>query len=554
MKDKECLLKLQNGSDIRGVACEGIIGENVTLSNCEAIRIGKGVIKYLVKHRTESVYIKEGNKESGTLNFTILLTGDCRITTPDLIEGLISGLSSYHNKTVDGHLIKVSILHGGDASTPAAFMALIFNPAVHLSIMVTASHLPFNRNGIKFFNLDGGFEKEDIKEVLTLSCQESADIESKAIVYTNYDLLKEYKKHLKSALYKEIYSNNELIASTVIKGDTIEIKERKVLTGLHIVVDAGNGCGGFFATLLDELGATTKGSIYLEKDGHFPNHAPNPEDKEAMKAIKKAVVDSNADLGLIFDADVDRVSCVLKGGKEVNRDEIIALISAILAPSYPNSTIVTDSVTSNRLTQFLEKDLHLKHFCYVRGYKNVIDKQKELNRNGITCPLAMETSGHGALKENYYLDDGAYLAIKIIAALLKQKKEGKTLAALIKDFPPLIEEKIVRIKITSDNFKERGKQVLEEYKTRAIKKGYTVANSYEGVRLSFNDNDSEIIGEDGKPHKISGYILLRVSLHDPVLPLNIESERAGDIKKFLFVVNKLLEGISDIDTSGLLND
>jgi phosphomannomutase len=113
------------------------------------------------------------------------------------------------------------------------------------------------------------------------------------------------------------------------------------------------------------------------------------------------------------------MSAVLKNGKEISRNELIGMMAAILAPAYPGSTIITDSVTSDELTEFLEKDLGLKHLRYMRGYKNVIDKCRELNEAGTVSPLAMETSGHGALKDNYYLDDGAFLAVELIAALAK---------------------------------------------------------------------------------------------------------------------------------------
>ena len=105
---------------------------------------------------------------------------------------------------------------------------------------------------------------------------------------------------------------------------------------MHIVVDAGNGAGGFFAgKVLAELGADTSGSLYLEPDGSFPNHIPNPENQAAMDAIKGAVLASRADLGIIFDTDVDRMSAVLPDGQQISRNALIAMMAAILAPDYP---------------------------------------------------------------------------------------------------------------------------------------------------------------------------------------------------------------------------
>ena len=301
-------------------------------------------------------------------------------------------------------------------------------------------------------------------------------------------------------------------------------------------MDSGNGASGFFVDkILKPLGADTTGSQFLEPDGMFPNHIPNPENKQAMEAIKNAVLKNKADLGLIFDTDVDRMSAVLNDGREINRDSIIAMIAAILAPEYPGSTIITDSITSDRLTYFLEDVLGLKHLCYKRGYKNVIDKQKELNASGTVAPLAMETSGHGALKDNYFLDDGAFLAVKLIIALAQASVKGKSLSSLIEKLPPLVEDGEFRFKIKGEDFKEYGLKVLDEFKKRASDAGYTLPHSYEGVRISFNSED------------IKGWMLLRLSLHDPVMPLNIEGARKGDLAKLVEIAKKLTDGFDRLE-------
>lgn len=249
------------------------------------------------------------------------------------------------------------------------------------------------------------------------------------------------------------------------------------------MVDAGNGAGGFFAEqVLAPLGADTAGSQFLEPDGTFPNHIPNPENAAAMDAVRAATVENHADLGIIFDTDVDRMSAVLSDGSEVNRDAIIAMMAAILAPDYPGGTIVTDSVTSDRLTGFLENTLHLRHHRFKRGYKNVINEQKRLNAEGVSCPLAIETSGHGALSENYYLDDGAYMAVKLLIAAARARREGKRIDALIEKLPPAYETREYRMNLLGDDFKAYGLDVLAQFEARARAAGYAVApNSYEGV-------------------------------------------------------------------------
>ena len=495
------LLKLQNGSDVRGIALEGVADEHVNLTPDIAKQIGCAFVSWL-------------EKKSG-VNANALIIGvgrDSRVSGPDLAMGLIQGIISAGAKVVDC----------GMATTPAMFMSIVF-PATqfHGSAMITASHLPFNRNGIKFFDADGGLEHDDITEILKLAGMLNPQ-------HVNYfpepvDLLTLYADHLREAIIQGINSDSD-----------------KPLEVLKIVVDSGNGASGFFVDkILKPLGADTTGSQFLEPDGMFPNHIPNPENKQAMEAIRNAVLNNKADLGLIFDTDVDRMSAVLSDGSEVNRDAIIAMAAAILAPENPGSTIITDSVTSDRLTYFLEDVLGLKHLCYMRGYKNVINKQKELNAAGTNAPLAMETSGHGALKENYYLDDGAYLAVKLVIALAKARAEGKKLDSLIEKLPPLVEEGEYRFKIKDENFKDYGKSVLKEFKARAEKAGYKMPESYEGVRISFKEGDAQ------------GWMLLRLSLHDPVMPLNIEGARKGDVAKIKAIAKDLLAGFDKLDMSCL---
>lgn len=516
---KNELLKLQNGSDIRGIAIEGVEGENVNLTEESALKIGGAFAKWLSK--------KTGKPCE---NLKIGIGRDSRITGPFLENALAKGLVSNGAKVV----------RCGMATTPAMFMSIVFeNTKFDGSIMITASHLPFNRNGFKFFDQNGGLEHEDITEILELSDEQDAEKNRNADISSCEicDLIETYASHLKNAICKGLDSS----------------ESEKPLKNLHIVVDSGNGASGFFVDkILTPLGAETKGSQFLNPDGTFPNHIPNPENKDAMKAIQDATVKNRADLGLIFDTDVDRMSAVLENGEEVNRDAIIALVSAILAPDYPGSTIVTDSVTSDRLTYFLEEVLNLKHFCYMRGYKNVINKQKELNEKGIVCPLAMETSGHGALLENYFLDDGAYLAVKMIVALAKAKKQGKSLGSLIEKLPPLVEEGEYRFKINAENFKEYGKNVLSEFKKRAEQKGYRMPESFEGIRLSFDgENSGENAKLGGSDSDVRGWILLRLSLHDPVMPMNIEGSRKGDLEKLLKIASELLQGFDKLDTNCL---
>jgi phosphomannomutase len=500
MKIQEKMLqKLANGSDVRGVAMDGVENEAVTLSPGAANVIAAGFVNFLVKCL--------GKNES---ELHIAVGHDSRLSAHILKQAVFEALVASGCNAIDCGL----------ASTPAMFMSTIFEEIkADGAIMITASHLPYNRNGLKFFTQTGGAEPEDINTILNYAAAKEVTATDISSVHS-FDLMARYSYHLREKI-RSAFSG-----------------EQWPLQGMHIVVDAGNGAGGFFVSMvLDQLGANTTGSVFLSPDGCFPNHIPNPENPEAMAAIRRAVLENQADIGLIFDTDVDRMSAVLNNGKEINRNQLIALMAAILAPDYSGSTIVTDSVTSDELTTFLEKNLGLKHLRFKRGYKNVINKCIELNNAGVISPLAIETSGHGALSENYYLDDGAYLAVKLLTAAAQLRRKGCRLSELIKDMKEPVEAKEYRLRISgTDDFKTYGQNVLKELEQKAKMNHIEAAvPNYEGVRLVFPE----------------GWVLLRLSLHDPQMPLNVESHEAGGVKLLTGKMQELLTGFECLDVRSL---
>ena len=249
---------------------------------------------------------------------------------------------------------------------------------------------------------------------------------------------------------------------------------------------------------------------------------------------------SRADLGIIFVTDVDRAGAVLSDGSELNRNRIIAMMSAILLREYPGTTIVTDSITSTGLADFIARHGGVHH-RFKRGYRNVINESIRLNAAGQDSQLAIETSGHGALKENYFLDDGAYLVTKLLIELARSRKEGYTLNSLIADLAEPAESRELRLNIIPQDFKTYGQQVLDGLLAHAGKQaGWTVApNNYEGVRVDLD-----------KAHG-DGWFLLRMSLHDPMLPLNIESDSAGGVLTIARELAPFLLAQEGLDTAPL---
>ncbi len=466
------LLKFKSGSDIRGTAAEGVEGQPIELTDERVSRMAKGFYLWLKKRN-----------EGKTL--TISLGHDSRISAPRLSACVKTALVE----------CGAEVIFTGLSSTPAMFMTTQLL-GCDGAIQLTASHHPFNKNGLKFFSKNGGLEGSDITEILTYAFENNFPTGNGNV--TQVDFMTTYSK----------------VLVDFVRNQT---GEEHPLEGFKIVVDAGNGAGGFYVdSVLKPLGANTEGSQFLDPDGTFPNHIPNPENPTAMKFICDKVKAVNADFGIIFDTDVDRAGAVDDLGEEINRNKLIALISAILLSEKGDAYIVTDSITSDGLKEFIEMKGGVHH-RFKRGYKNVINEAIRLNNEGKYCPLAIETSGHAALKENYFLDDGAYLVTRLLVTMAKLKKTGGKLRDLIKDLKLPAESKEIRMGFKADvDFKVYGKKVLDELLQYATAQGWTLAPSnYEGIRISFP------IGEG------DGWFLLRMSLHDPIMPLNIESNVQG---------------------------
>ena len=498
--------QLQNGSDIRGVALDLNPAEPVNLDNFAVKKIAEGFLIHMME--------KTGKNES---DLTISLGRDSRLSGPEIEDVLADTLASYG----------VKVLLAGLASTPAMFMSCIF-PEFNCdgAIMITASHLPQNRNGMKFFDKKGGFEKSDIKKILQNANNHNSLKQTEAKETCRINLMARYAEHLRAL---------------IITGTG---QAEQPLKGLKITVDAGNGAGGFYAeNVLSPLGADVSSSQFLLPDGTFPNHMPNPENKEAMASICSKVKKAGSDLGIIFDTDVDRASAVDENGKEINRNGIVALAAALIAEHNPQGIVVTDSITSTQLNRFITEDLGMNHLRYKRGYRNVIGRSIELCNQGENSPLAIETSGHAAYRDNYFLDDGAYLATKIIVKTALLKKEGKGISTLISNLEEPAETKELRFPLSGENFKEVGDLIIDNLKAITkegkLKGASLELPNYEGVRIKFDDT------------QVKGWLLLRKSLHDPIMPLNMESDTKGGISVISDRIRPVLSQFHQLDIAEL---
>lgn len=224
------LAKLQNGSDIRGVAIQTEGGRSVDLTPDAAYAIGRAFARVLKAKL---------NKD----DIRVCMGRDSRLSGEMLCAALGAGLNA------EG----ASVYDAGLATTPAMFMATVTEGFMFDgTVMATASHLPYERNGFKFFTAGGGFEKADIKEILTIAETLYADGANTAFAAEKIDFMGVYAAQLVGAIRRG--TNKE-----------------RPLEGMRIIIDAGNGAGGFFERdVLLPLGANTAGSLLPSRTGISP--------------------------------------------------------------------------------------------------------------------------------------------------------------------------------------------------------------------------------------------------------------------------------------------
>ncbi|KAH9619786.1 hypothetical protein KSS87_006626 [Heliosperma pusillum] len=458
----EKIKRLQNGSDVRGVALEGEKGRPVDLTPPAVEAIAESFGEWLVE---------KVEKEQGE-DMKVSLGRDPRISGPVLSAAVFAGLSKAGCVVFDMGL----------ATTPACFMSTILP-----SFDYDASHLPYTRNGLKFFTKRGGLTSPEVEEL----CDRAA----------------------------RKYAN----------------RQAKVSLGLR----------GFFTyDVLDKLGADTFGSLHLNPDGMFPNHIPNPEDKIAMSLTRTAVLENDADIGIVFDTDVDRSGVVDNKGNPINGDKLIALMSSIVLKEHPGSTIVTDARTSIALSRFIARRGG-RHCLYRVGYRNVIDKGVRLNEDGIETHLMMETSGHGALKENYFLDDGAYMTVKIIIEMVRMRLAGESqgIGSLIDELEEPLESVELRMNVIAEPRYAKAKAVetidtFRRYVEDERIKGWELDSCGdcwigEGCLVDLNDSPTPVdaymyrVKVRDEEHGEHGWIHLRQSVHNPNIAVNMQSSIPG---------------------------
>lgn len=485
--------KFLSGTDIRG--------NEIELTDEFASKFGYAAALWMARKL---------DKTPDTL--TVAVGRDPRKSGARLSRALIKGLTAADCDVVDC----------GECGTPALTSFITDSGKADGAIMITGSHFGAGVNGFKLMLKTGSAGSDDMAEMI----EQARTLKVPVRLVTNANPMEIYRKKL-----------------TDMARERLEDDALKPLLGLHVVIDAGSGMGGFYADLLEELGADTTGSMNLEPDGTFPAHLPDIGSPDAIARLSETVVSTGADMGVMFDADCDRAAIIDQNGRLIAGNRLIALISAIILDKDPGATIVTDSVTSSGLTRFITEWGGV-HYRFRRGYRNVIEEARRLNREGIDCPLAIETSGHVAFRDNGFIDDGVYLVTRLVCEAYDRKRFGQTLSSVIDELNEPVEFREIRLRLDTDSPAEAAQEVIEIVLSHTLDnpEWRFAPDSREGVRILFNLDG----GVD------NAWFQLRMSVHDSsVMVLNAESDVHGGIDYMLAGLEALLDEKCDIDLTPL---
>lgn len=396
---------------------------------------------------------------------TLAVGGDVRISTPVLKDRLVKGLLDSGTDVTDLGMVP----------TPAFYYALAHLP-VFGGVTVTASHNPAKYNGFKLMFGNMPTNPAEINEIEQRVNKRA--FSSGAGKQAKFDVIPEYKKSLED-----------------------RFKQGK----LKVVIDAGNGTMSSLAPeVFEELGYAVV-RLYCESDGSFPNRDPNPAVYENLKALCKAVVDNNADLGIAFDGDGDRVVFVDNKGDVVKSEQsLVIFIGEYLKNG--SSSVVYDLKSSSIVK---DKILEMGGVPLIERSGHAFIKRRFLDNDSV---LAGEISGHFFFRELGY-DDGLYAALAMAEII---GKSGKTLADLTGIIPRTLITPDIRIFCP---YPERDSW-LDSVRTLGTR--YEISE-IDGVRVEFP----------------KGWLLVRKSVTEEGMTVRIEakdSDALSEIKAILLGV------------------
>ncbi|MGE5799815.1 MAG: phosphomannomutase/phosphoglucomutase [Syntrophaceae bacterium] len=399
---------------------------------------------------------------------------DCRLSSGGLSDAMKEGLLS----------TGLDVIDIGTCATPILYFSVR-----HLKtgggVMVTGSHNPPEFNGFKICvgpdTIYGG-EIQKLREII-----ESGAFRSGSGRASNVDITVAYLDYIHANV--------------------------KVRPGLRVVLDGGNGVGGYFAAPLFERFGCDLTCLYEEMDGRFPNHHPDPTVPENLRDLIARVRQTKADVGIAFDGDADRIGVVTDEGEILWGDELLLLFSRFILKERPGAAIIGEVKCSQRLYDDIAAHGG-KPIMWKAGHSLIKGKMKEEK-----AVLAGEMSGHLFFADRYFgYDDAIYAAARLLEIL---SETGQKLSDILADVPRTVTTPEIRIDCPDEIKFDVVRDVTEIFR-----RDYRIIDT-DGVRILFPD----------------GWGLIRASNTQPVLVLRFESSTKQDLASMRTLVEKELSRV-----------
>ncbi|MCM8775792.1 MAG: phosphomannomutase/phosphoglucomutase [Candidatus Omnitrophica bacterium] len=414
-----------------------------------------------------SVLVKEGKKK-------ISVCYDLRKSSKRIQTALIAGLTSAGIEVLDLGLIP----------TPLVYFSVSYLK-LDGGISVTGSHNPPEYNGFKLHLADRPFYGREIQELKTRI--EKEDYVSGKGTVRKGEIIEDYKKYVKGLL---------------------RFRRR-----LQVVVDAGHGMAGLVAPdLIRSLGHEVI-ELYTNLDSDFPDHHPDPSVPANLADLQKKVVETQADVGIGFDGDADRIGVVDEKGQIIFGDKILLLYARAILKKKPGATIIGDVKCSQQIYDDIAKRGGYP-IMWKTGHSLIKAKMKEVN-----AALAGEMSGHMFFKDRWFgFDDAIYAACRMLELI---DEENILLSKHLEDLPPMVSTPEIRVECPDDiKFK------LIERAVQEFQKEYKVITT-DGARIQFPD----------------GWGLVRVSNTQPVLVMRFEAVSGPRLTEIRAIIENKIKAL-----------
>ena len=440
----------------------------------------RGVVgKTLTADVAHKIGLSIGTEASERGEQTVIVGRDGRNSSPELADALIKGLRESGRDVMDIGMVP----------TPVLYFATHLLEA-NSGVMVTGSHNGPEYNGVKVV-IAG---KTLFQDALQAIYRRIVDGE-----------FADGRGGLQSAN----------IVADYIKRITEGIPAAPDAVALKIIVDCGNGVAGAVAPQLFRALGHDVVEMYCEVDGDFPNHHPDPSQPENLQSLIERVKEQQADIGLAFDGDGDRLGVVDSAGNIIWPDRQLMLLAKDVLSRNNGANIIYDVKCSRYLKTIIEANGGVP-LMWKTGHSLIKNKMAELN-----APLAGELSGHIFFKERWYgFDDAIYAAARLLEIITNTKAKSE---AIFAEMPGGVSTPELRVKLPE----EAHETFMQRLKDNVNFPDAQVINT-DGVRIEFQD----------------GWGLIRPSNTSPYLTLRFEADNRGALERIQGEFRRLLQTVA----------